>query len=162
SAIIENVKQKHAHSNTIYHCLYSHNFLDLQKSQLAVIYCKSPSTIATWISTFEKTGSISRSMSEKNLHKKFGHEKKSWLVNLYEKNPILYQEEAASLFNQKFHMSISTSSISLILREAGLSWKVLEQRAIQIQIADVVRFCKDLATFPWLLENLVLIDEVSF
>lgn len=141
---------------------YSYYFLGIQKSDLAKIYCKSLTTITSWIVKFEKDGIVGRHKSDANLHKKFGLEKRCWLVDLYQKNPILYQEEAASLFYQKYHISISTTSISLILRQAGLSWKVLEKRAIQIQMADVVRFCKELTTFPWILENLVFIDEVSF
>lgn len=154
--------QKHAHPNTVYHCLYSYFFLGISKIHLAKIYCKSPSTITSWIEKFEKDGAIGRNTNVSNVYKKFGIEKRRWLIDTYQKNPILYQEEAASLFYNMFHISISTSTISLILREAGLSWKVLEQRAIQIQIADVVRFCTELTTFPWLLENLVFIDEVSF
>lgn len=66
------------------------------------------------------------------------------------------------MFFQEFHLEISTSSISTILSEAGLTWKVLERRAIQIQIEDVLRFCNELSSFSWFLENLVFLVEVGF
>lgn len=53
-------------------------------------------------------------------------------------------------------------SISTILHEACLSYKVLERRAVQIQLTEIHRFCAELRSFPWLLENLVFLDEVSF
>jgi hypothetical protein len=52
--------------------------------------------------------------------------------------------------------------ISVILHSSGLTWKVLEVRAIQISKSEVIRFAKELLSFLWLLENLVFLDEVSF
>lgn len=48
------------------------------------------------------------------------------------------------------------------MREAGLTWKVLERRAIQINNEEILRFTKELHSFPWILQNLVFLDEVSF
>lgn len=50
----------------------------------------------------------------------------------------------------------------IILHDAGLTWKVLERRALQINQDDILRFCKELMSFPWLIQNLVFLDEVSF
>lgn len=63
---------------------------------------------------------------------------------------------------QEFKLRISTSSISTILSEVELAWKVLERRAIQIQIKNVLRFCNALSSLLWFLENLVFMDEVGF
>lgn len=85
-----------------------------------------------------------------------------WLVDLFKRQPILHQNEAAILFFKEFQLEISSSSIITILSEAGLTWKVLERRVIQIQIMDIVRFPNELASFPWVLDNLVFLDEVGF
>ena len=94
--------------------------------------------------------------------RKYSGEKRQWLVDLYKARPILFLDEAKYEFDREFNTQISRSYISVILREAGLTWKVLERRAIQISEADVIRFCKDMLTFPWILQSLVFLDEVSF
>lgn len=43
-----------------------------------------------------------------------------------------------------------------------MTWKVLERRAIQIQIDDVVRYACELMSIPWIIQMLVFLDEVSF
>lgn len=162
SKLITEVKHKQASSNTVYHCLYGYYFLGIKKSKLAHIYAKHRSTIGTWIKNFESTGCHVRQQNVKNVYKKFSEEKRKWLLSLYEKKPILYQEEAKQLFYDEFQITISGSSISTILHEAGLTYKVFERRAIQMQISDVIRFTNELIETPWLVQNLVFLDEVSF
>ncbi|KAH9112070.1 hypothetical protein AeMF1_013536 [Aphanomyces euteiches] len=87
---------------------------------------------------------------------------KLWLVNLYNAEPLLYQEEAQARFIRQFSIMINACTVWKILREAGLTWKVLEQRALQISYQDIVRFTDELIAIPWLLHNLVFLDEVSF
>ena len=87
---------------------------------------------------------------------------REWLVRLYQRFPILYLDEAKEQFENFHGISISRSSISLVLRNANMSWKVLERRAIQLNVASVVRFARELTEFPWILDNLVFLDEVSF
>lgn len=94
-------------------------------------------------------------------YRKFGVEKRQWLVNLYKKNPILYLDEARDLFMRNFKISISCSSVNLILHEAGLSWKTLERRAMQIRSDDVYRFYVEMSQISWFPQNLVFLDEVS-
>lgn len=74
---------------------------------------------------------------------------------------MLYLSEAQNHFRHHFHETISTSSIHIILKEANLSWKVLERRAIQIQSADIVRFTNEMNEFGWTSEHLVFLDEVA-
>jgi hypothetical protein len=50
----------------------------------------------------------------------------------------------------------------MILTEANLTWKVLERRAIQINEKDLLRFANELLSVPWIIQNLVFLDEVSF
>lgn len=151
----------HASVNTKYHCLYAHYFLGLKKSKLAVIYKKDETTIREWIRQYETEGSVNRKQREV-VYLKFSSEKRAWLVELYKKRPILHLKEATELFFENFKETISASTISLILHEAGFSWKVIERRAIQIQLADINRYTDEISQFPWFVESLCFIDEVSF
>lgn len=148
--------------NTIYHCLYGFFYLGYKREKLAKIYGKSRTTICSWINDFKDKKSVSRNTMTKRVFKKFNRDKRAWLVSLYKKQPILYQEEASQLFYDQFGVKISTSSVSVILWEAGLTHKVLEQRAKQIRIGEVLRFCKDINSVKWILHNLIFLDEVSF
>lgn len=161
SNIINNVN-KQASQNTIYHVLYGYYFRGMSRKQLAEIYHKNQSTISRWIKKYEEKGEVTRQKSVLATYRKFDQRQRTWLVNLFKSRPILHQNEAALLFFQEFNLQISTSSISTILSEAGLTWKVLERRAIQIQIEDILRFCNEMLSFPWFLHNLVFLDEVGF
>lgn len=154
---------KQASQDTIYHCLYGYYFLGLKRVELAKIYAKSPTTISSWIERFEKDGHVERKKSTiDDMLLKFNDENKNWLIELYKTRPILYQREASQLFFKEFGQSISTSSISVILHKAGLTWKVLERRAIQLQMQDVCRFFCEMTSFNWFQDQLVFLDEVSF
>jgi hypothetical protein len=96
------------------------------------------------------------------VYLRYGIEKREWLVKLYENRPILFLDEAKYFFDTQFNCNISKSTKSLILTEANLTWKVLERRAIQINEKDVLRFVNELLSVPWIIQNLVFLDEVSF
>ncbi|TPX67036.1 hypothetical protein CcCBS67573_g07622 [Chytriomyces confervae] len=126
------------------------------------MFGKVGSTITHWIQQYEEGGGTDRAQRE-TVYKKHGPERRQWLVDLYRKRPVLLLKEAKDLYALQFPGStVSTSTISYILKEAGLTWKVLERRAIQISQADIVRFTEELMDLPWILENLVFLDEVSF
>jgi len=151
SNIIERVS-KHASENTIYHALYGFYFRGMSIKDLAETYHKNYTTISRWIKAYEEKGEVIRRKSVQATYRKFDEHQRSWLVDLYKVRPILHQNEAALLFFQTFQIQISTSSISTILSEAGLTWKVLERRAIQIQLVDILRFCNEISSFLWVLE----------
>ncbi|KAI9347413.1 hypothetical protein DFJ73DRAFT_777509 [Zopfochytrium polystomum] len=109
SLIIQAVKHEHPSTNTIYHCLYGYYFKGLSKAHLSRLYGKSPSTIANWINKFEENG----------------------------EGPILHLDEAVKRFQERFGVLISVSSVCRILHESGLTWKVLERRAIQINVVEI-------------------------
>lgn len=159
--ILQNVSGKRASVNTIYHVLYGYFFIGLSKSKLAKIYKKHKSTIANWIRTFQENGYFSRKEYETDA-RKFGADKRAWLIELYFSQPTLYLDESKKLFEQNFGISISTSSICRILHQEGLTYKVLERRAIQIRSEDIIRFCNELQQIKWDYHNLVFLDEVSF
>lgn len=151
-----------ASAETIYHCLYGYYFLGIKKNELARIYAKSKSIVANWIENFEKEGHVERKKGVVDeIYRKFDETKRRWLLNLFKEKPILFQREAAQLYFRKFNQTISTSSISIIRHKEGLTWKVLERRAIQIREQDVARFYREMSEFDWYLHNLVVLDEVS-
>lgn len=159
--IIHNVRHQHASTNTVYHALYGYYFLGISARNLAEIYGKAISTIYDWIGRYERDGVFRRKQREQ-IYRKFCLEKREWLVNLYRKEPILFLDEARQKFQQHFQISISVSSVCTILHEAGLSWKTIERRAIQIRDSEIVRFVQELLAIRWDLYNLVFLDEVSF
>lgn len=160
--ILQKVKENQAKPDTIWHCLYGFYYLGYKKAALSKIYGKTKGTIAAWIKKFETTGTVQRHKVDEKRYKKLDATKRKWLIDLYTRRPILYQREAADLFFRQFSERISITSISKILREAGITWKTLERRAIQVQIDDVIRFTNELASINWFRHNLVFLDEVSF
>lgn len=153
---------RQADENTKYHALYGYYFLNLSRKELSEIYCKSTATIGNWINQYESEGSVARKIALEKVYRKFGYEKRQFLIELYERRPVLYLCEAKEIFKSKFGISISVASIHAILHENGLTWKVLERRAIQIRLKDVLRFCDELSEIQWRWENLVFLDEASF
>ncbi|XP_055618882.1 uncharacterized protein LOC129763657 [Toxorhynchites rutilus septentrionalis] len=158
--IIHSVRQQQASPGTVYHALYGHYFLGISQKNLAIIYGKSLSTIYGWIQKFESEG-LYRRKKRAQVFKKFQSEMRQWLVELYCKHPLLFLDEAKEMFQAHFQMTISTSSVCTILHEAGLSWKTIERRAIQIRMEEIVRFVNELLAIPWDIFNLVFLYEVS-
>ncbi|XP_055623382.1 uncharacterized protein LOC129766810 [Toxorhynchites rutilus septentrionalis] len=151
NSIIENVQHRRANSNTKYHCLYGYYFLELSRSQLSTIYKKSKSTQGSWIVEYEREGIITRSKRQSTFRKIYV-DKRTWLINLYQKNPILYLDEARQQFIMHFGVSISASSICKILHDAyGMTWKV-----------DIERYVNELSCFQWDLHQLLFLDKVAF
>lgn len=159
--IIQAVKRRRASSSTVYHALYGYYFLGLSRSKLAKIYGKHQSTISNWISYYERTGTYERKQNT-TITRKFGADKRRWLIELYKKKPLLYLDEAAKMFETHFRMKISASSICRILHSEGLTWKCLERRALQVRQDDIYRFFMELNALPWDYSNLLFLDEVSF
>lgn len=157
--ILDYIK-KHASDEVKCYALYGFFYLGLKKSQLAKIYRKDITTITNWIDRYEKSGIISRE-STVRAPTKFGKEKMMWLLELYDKNPILYLDEAKEKFQSKFGVSISVSYICKILHDNNMSWKTLEVRAMQIKSSEIERFFYELEAIDWDYSNLVFLDEVS-
>lgn len=159
--IVRNVGRQ-ASDNTKYNALYGYYFLGLNKVKLAKIYNKSKMTIGNWVSQYENEGTVARKANAERIYKKFSHEMRKFLLQLYISRPVIYLNEAKDIFRKQFGLCISVSSIHTILHEGGLTWKVLERRAIQIQLKDVLRVCDELSEIKWSWEQLVFLDEASF
>lgn len=158
--IIRQVRGRQASDK--YHVLYGYYFLGLNKTQLSEVYSKTKVTVANWINRYENEGSVQRKKNTAIVYKKFGYEKRKYLLQLYNTLHVLYLEEAKDLFLKRFGINISVASIHTILHEGGLTWKVLERRAIQIQLKEVLRFTDELSQINWGWEQLVFLDEASF
>ncbi|XP_058827638.1 uncharacterized protein LOC131687566 [Topomyia yanbarensis] len=159
--ILRKVRHQHASANTVYHCLYDYYYLGVRKDILSKIYSKHRTTISNWIRKYEEHAFFSRK-ERAIVYLRFKPEQRRWLVNLYESCPIIYLDEAKSEYERKFYQTISTSSISRILHAEGMSWKVLERRAIQLRMMDIYRFVSDMAIVSWDIHCLLFLDEVSF
>lgn len=103
---------RQASENTKYHALYGYYFLGFSRAKLAHIYRKAKPTIANWINQYESEGSVARKSCARNIYKKFSHEKRKFLLKLYNDRPVLYLSEAKEIFQREFDMCISVSSMS--------------------------------------------------
>ena len=89
-------------------------FMGLSGSDLALYFNKCPTTISSWINQFQKGQGLIR-LKRTQFNKKFGKEKREWIIDLYKKKPVLYLDEAAYKFRKQFHIKISTSYLRPIL-----------------------------------------------
>lgn len=151
---------KHASPEVKYYALYGYYYLGMSKTELGRTYRKDITTISNWIERYEESGSLDRKKTVRTPSK-FDDEKKKWLLELYNENPILYLDEAKQRFELKFGVSISASYICKILHDNNMSWKTLEMRAIQIKDSDIERFFYELEAIDWCYSNLVFLDEVA-
>lgn len=159
--IYQEVKGKHADENTKYHALYNFYVLKRDRIKIAETFGKPVATIGNWINKYEKHGHLHRRKSVQVVYKKFGRTKREWIVQLYKKRPMTHLDEASVEFLSTFGIKISSSTVSLILHEAGMSYKVIQRRAKEIQLRDVMRFCEEMRRIDWNWEQLVFLDEVS-
>ena len=93
---------------------------------------------------------------------KFSKEMKKWLINLVSSHPVILLDEAKALFQKKFQVYISKTSVFEIIRSSGLTRKSIQQRAVQVCLNDVLRFINEMNSINWTYSNLVFLDEVGF
>ncbi|KAG6614931.1 Serine/threonine-protein Kinase rio2 [Phytophthora cinnamomi] len=84
------------------------------------------------------------------------------MLDFYTRNPVAFLDEAKAAFEEKFTRFISISTVWRALQQHGLTWKVLERRAMNIKINDIVHFTLELSTIKWCQMNIQFLDEVSF
>lgn len=163
SMIIQEISNRHADSNTIYHCLYGYYFLKKSKSELARIFHKNRLTVSRWINRYEAEGTCSRLKGfKRNELRKFNAEHREWIIQLFNNSPLHYLEEAKRDFQKHFKIIISISTICRILAEYGYTWKSIERRAIYIRDIEIINYYNELSCISWDLSSLLFLDEVSF
>ncbi|TMW67116.1 hypothetical protein Poli38472_012232 [Pythium oligandrum] len=128
--------------------------------ELAELYCKSVHTISNWIRTYETLGIYERASSTRKS--KYNEDHRKWLFNYFTEKPLSYLDEAQPEFKRVYGHTMSVSTVWRINNEQGLTWKVLERRAMHIKERDVFRFVEELSSIDWSHQNLVFLDEVSF
>ncbi|CAK4113782.1 unnamed protein product, partial [Aphanomyces euteiches] len=142
------------------HALYMYYFLGLNRLSIARLFHKSQSTVSNWIARYEQSGGYERRRSASEQG--FTQEQRLWIVAFYQKNPTAFLDEAKYAFECEFQRHIALSTVWSIIHRHGLTWKVLERRAMHIKESDVLRFCSELTSINWSHHNLVFLDEVSF
>lgn len=108
------------------------------EATIAENFGKTVATIGNWINRYEKYGHLYRKKSVDIIYKKFGREKREWILDLYKKQPMIHIDEACVEFLSTFGMKVSCTSVSVILHQAGMTYKVIERRAKEIKFADVM------------------------
>lgn len=158
-ASILQATKKDASDDVKYHALYSFYFLGYNRSKIAKLFHKDPTTITNWITRYE-SGTLSRKTSSR-APQKIDAEKREWILNMYRLCPILYLEEAKCRFERNFGVTISASYICKILHENNFTWKTLEIRALQIRDEEIEKFFNELNSIQWHYSSLVFLDEIS-
>ncbi|KAH9118717.1 hypothetical protein AeMF1_008268 [Aphanomyces euteiches] len=132
----------------------------MKRQVIARVFHKSVTTISNWIQRYEETGDHAR------LHAKqsrgFTKEQKEWIIRFYENSPMSFLDEAKRAFETQFKQPIAISTVWKIIHSYGLTWKLLERRAIHIKENDITRFFNELSSIDWGHLNLQFLDEVSF
>ncbi|KAH9137233.1 hypothetical protein LEN26_005835 [Aphanomyces euteiches] len=160
SALHRAVLHGHAGQNTVYHALFGYFYLGMTKKQLAHIYCKHVNTISNWIARYEDDKEYMRKSNKKKGF--FTAEQKKWMIEYYQSHPLSFLDESKKAFYDKFRRFISISTIWRWVQEHGMTWKVLERRAVQIRVNEIVRFTEEMNSIDWNHYSLQFLDEVSF
>ena len=184
---IKNATKGHASIEVKYHAVYVHFFLGKSKKEVARCFNKAPSTVGEWVKEFKEHDGFNPK-ERKVKFRKLTPEKRQWVLDYYNKNPVAFLEETKDAYREQWGQEVSTVSIWRILRAAGLTWKVLhccltvldtiavsprpiiyppiaqklERRAIQIRMDAIVRFLQELDSIDWSPANIFFLDEVSF
>ncbi|KAG6962431.1 hypothetical protein JG688_00008610 [Phytophthora aleatoria] len=156
----EAATKQHAYPNTVFHCLDGCYYLGYTKQELAHVYNKAETTIRNWVRIYEDTGTYQCAQSKAD--RKFTAVQRQWLFDYFQERPLAYLDEAQAEFKGTYHISISKTTAWRIIHDFGLTWKVIESRAMYIEEQDVFRFAAELAKIDWSHQNLVFLDEVSF
>ncbi|POM61665.1 Choline/Carnitine O-acyltransferase, partial [Phytophthora palmivora] len=117
-----------------------------------------PSTVYHCLCAHIKLGYTRNHLA--HIFNKTEHTIGNWLQTYYETG--VFQHEARDAFRRAHGTEIFKTSVCRIIHSLGLTWKVLERRAIHIKELDVFGFVEELDHINWSHQNLVFLDEVSF
>lgn len=140
--------------------MYGFFYIGITQARLAQIYGKSASTVSRWVNHYANDGELNRKESVRVG--RFNSVQVEWVVQFFRNKPTAYLRECRSSFVKVFSMEIGISTIFAILQRSNFTRKVVERRALNIKIADVMRFTKEINSIDWMKSSLVFLDEVSF
>jgi len=159
----DTIYNHHASSEVKLYCIHAYMFLGIKKKHLAGIFQKDRHTIARWIDKFYQEGVVSRKHNEEANSRKFDHLQKQWIKEFVDKKPTSYLREIADAFKKNFGMTIAQSTVFYILTTVcKYTRQVVERRAMEIRMADILRFTKELDLFRPSHEQLLFLDEFGF
>eukprot|EP00734_Pompholyxophrys_sp_LG126_P000421 Pompholyxophrys_sp_v1_NODE_173_length_1350_cov_3.789189.p1 type:complete len:345 gc:universal NODE_173_length_1350_cov_3.789189:211-1245(+) len=147
----------HAHSELKYHVIYAVIYMGYEQKLIANIFHKS---VSKWLQRFRETGEVSRNDRNDNASK-FEVQHRQWIVDFVTEKPLSYLKEIQENFKIVFSISICVSTVFNILRQANLSHRVIERRAIEISFDDVGRYNYEVNLIGPLPIQLCFIDEMS-
>eukprot|EP00733_Pompholyxophrys_punicea_P001587 Pompholyxophrys_punicea_v1_NODE_847_length_1220_cov_1.726180.p1 type:complete len:281 gc:universal NODE_847_length_1220_cov_1.726180:176-1018(+) len=157
------------------HAMYALKILNIPQKEVARIFgkflfCgffvnfspgKSPATISNWNARFDETGDVLRSAVETKRYRKLREEHRQWVLDLVNKDPLVFLHEIKQKFKCHFRFDVSSASIFRILDENGYSKQVVERRALEIREADIARFVDEINSLKILPSQLLFLDEMS-
>eukprot|EP00734_Pompholyxophrys_sp_LG126_P000172 Pompholyxophrys_sp_v1_NODE_28_length_3713_cov_6.285128.p2 type:complete len:301 gc:universal NODE_28_length_3713_cov_6.285128:3379-2477(-) len=140
--------------------VYAVEYLGYPQKLIANIFVRSPKTISDWIQRYRETGEITR-QSNQLKETKIGPEPKSWVLNYVHNNPCSHLHEISKEFRKFYSFYDSDSTIYTILKEANLTLRVLEARALEISWTDICRFTIEINSVRPFPDQLLFLDEFS-
>jgi transposase len=154
--LLQVVFHGHAHFEVKMHAVYARIYVGLKFRDIAKAYGKSKSTICNWVKDFRKNGEVQRKKGPRKIYK----EHRQWLVDYVHRFPLAYLSEIHQAFVTAY-FPIGISTIFGVLTDAGITKKVLEKRAIEIQENELIRFTLEVNDLSPLPSQLLFLDEMS-
>lgn len=152
----------HATYEVKIHVIYAYIYVGLRLKDVARTFGKPVSTISNWVQRFreEKEEGLLRKEIGNQHRKIFSHHRK-WIEDYVFLNPLSYLHEIKKAFEFAF-FDISISSIFRILVDCGITHRIIENRALEIQEEDIGRFVLEINSLaPILPQQLLFLDEMS-
>ncbi|KAH9119422.1 hypothetical protein LEN26_011660 [Aphanomyces euteiches] len=135
-------------------------YKNVSKRELASLFHKDAKTITNWIKRYEEYGFYERKVTEQQSS--YSEAQRRWLIQFVERKPLSFLDEVKYAFEQEFGQKTTISTVWRTMHNHGLTWKVLERRAIHVKESDVLRFVQELGSIDWCHMNVLFLDEASF
>jgi transposase len=159
--LYEVVFSHHASHDVKVHAVYARLYAGLDLRTVGKAFGKSEATISRWVDQYDKEKERGLQKVHGDHHRVIHDHHKIWIENYVRKRPFSYLNEIQKAFKFSFH-EVSISTIYRILVERGITKKVIEAHAMEIQTEDIFRFKLEMdKIFPFLHCQLLFLDEMS-
>ena len=122
SKTMGNVSEGHASEDTKLHCVYMHCHLGFSFTELGRCFRQHRTTIAKWAQRYLRDGHLRKSRRSTS---RFTSAQRQWILDYNKHNPVSFLDETRSAFATFWSLSVGTSTIGRIVREANLTYKVI-------------------------------------